>query len=120
MEYYGWTTYNHENKAVTINLAGDYDAKTMLHELKHGFQFEDQTYSFASHGLGGGQYYDFEDEVEAHKRGSAIDGSSGKVDKEDYRNILHRGQAGKIDQQRIGKKDIWHKNVNPLIKLFGL
>ena len=67
MEYYGWTTYNHENKAVTINLAGDYDAKTMLHELKHGFQFEDQTYSFASHGLGGGQYYDFEDEVEAHK-----------------------------------------------------
>ena len=37
-----------------------------------------------------------------------------------YRNILHRGQAGKIDQQRINKNDIWHKNVNPLIKLFGL
>ena len=104
MEYFGWLTYSRNRNAVVINLTGDYNKKTLLHEFKHGFQFETQMLSLNQFGTGGGIYYDFEDEVEAHRRGSAIDGSNERASRVDYEHIFISNSrlSGKIESQKIG------------------
>ncbi len=121
MEYFGWLTYSRNRNAVVINLTGDYNKKTLLHEFKHGFQFETQMLSFNRLGTTGGIYYNFEDEVEAHQRGSAIDGSNERASIVDYEKISTRNGrlSGKIDPQKIGN-DIWKKTENWLIKISDL
>ena len=121
MEYFGWLTYSRNRNAVVINLTGDYNKKTLLHEFKHGFQFETQMLSLNQFGTGGGIYYDFEDEVEAHRRGSAIDGSNERASRVDYEHIFISNSrlSGKIESQKIGE-DIWKKTENWLIKISDL
>lgn len=47
---------------------------TLVHELKHAYQFETGTLSFSLRAGYGGIYYDYHDEVEAFKRVSIFGG----------------------------------------------
>jgi hypothetical protein len=88
---YGNTYYDTSIDAVTAAIDASLDINsdefigTLAHELKHCFQFETGNLSFSEYG-GAGKLYDFQDEVEAHKRGGLF-GASKSYPDENYNKI---------------------------------
>ena len=85
----GNTTYDISADCVVANVRSASDWATIAHELKHCYQFETGDLSFAStkDGVGAGKLYDYQDEVEAHYRGSLF-GAPKTPDFERYKDIL--------------------------------
>ena len=56
VEYYGWTEYNLDNDAVVIKISVDRSDVnfnyTLIHELKHAYQFETGYFTFYYKGTG--------------------------------------------------------------------
>ncbi len=74
---WGSTTQNPETKDVYINITGDNNQAIMsvAHELCHGYQYLDGRLDFSKDGEGGGELYDFTDEIEATQRQNLFDPS---------------------------------------------
>lgn len=74
---WGVTTQNPETKDVYINITGDDNQAIMsvAHELCHGYQYLDGRLDFSEDGEGGGELYDFTDEIEATQRQNLFDPS---------------------------------------------
>ena len=74
---WGSTTQNPATKEVNINITSDDDQAIMsvAHELCHGYQYLDGRLDFSEDGEGGGELYDFTDEIEATQRQNLFDPS---------------------------------------------
>lgn len=82
----GYTTQNPETKEVYLTISDDEDQAIMnvAHELCHGYQYLDGRIDFSEDGEGGGELYDFTDEIEAYKRQNLFDPSlEGRPDEVD-------------------------------------
>ena len=74
---WGSTTQNPATKEVNINITSDNNQAIMsvAHELCHGYQYLDGRLDFSEDGEGGGELYDFTDEIEATQRQNLFDPS---------------------------------------------
>lgn len=78
----------YENDAIEIQLKEGYNSGFLSHELKHAYQYETESLAFDETGKKGAGVYDFTDEVEAYKRGSAY-GDRRKASAADYPNLVN-------------------------------
>ena len=100
IDIFGHTEYNIYNNYVSINICtNDKDLfwGTVAHELKHAYQFDAGQMSFLSSNGSSGWYYDYEDEIEAHRRGAAF-GLPEDIDPGAYDKLIHKdpSEAGPI------------------------
>lgn len=96
IDVFGYTEYNIYNNYVSINICtNDKDLfwGTVAHELKHAYQFDAGLMSFLSSDGNSGWYYDYEDEIEAHRRGAAF-GLPENIDPEAYYEVIHKTPTG--------------------------
>lgn len=103
----------HQGDAIEIHLKEGYNSGYLSHELKHAFQFETGNLAFGETGKNGAGIYDFGDEEEAYRRGSAY-GDRRKASSADYPNLgntplsLHTNNARA--QMRSQNVTGWNNN----------
>ena len=117
VEYYGWTEYDIETNSVVIKISVDSSDKifnyTLIHELKHAYQFETGYLTFHSDGKQGGHYYDYTDEEEAFRRAYAL-GYNEKMPNEVYEYFKNiRGESRYISNSEEDKKIIRTNIAHP-------
>ena len=102
IEYSGWTGYNNGTFIIYIGHLGSDFNISLIHELKHAYQFETGYTDFDMTGNGGGAYYDIADEEEAHNRQTSLYGQQvGDVNGPAYEKLRNREKEGKTIKGQI-------------------
>ena len=102
IEYSGWTIYNNGTFIIYIGHLGSEFNVSLIHELKHAYQFETGYTDFDVTGNGGGAYYDIADEEEAHNRQKSLYGQQvGDVNGPAYEKLRNREKEGKTIKGQI-------------------
>lgn len=101
-DYNGWTGYNNGTFIIYISHLGSEFNVSLIHELKHAYQFETGYTDFDVTGNGGGAYYDIADEEEAHNRQKSLYGRQvGDVNGPTYEKLITREREGKTIKGQI-------------------